>query len=67
MDKFDELTTIRQTVKRAKSEGFNISESALRRWVKTGAIRCVQSGNRSLVFWPTLKAFLCGSPAEHTA
>lgn len=64
---FDELATIRKTVERAKHEGFGISESALRRWVKTGAIRCVQSGNRSLIYWPTLKAFLCGSPAEHTA
>ena len=59
-EKYNDLATIRKTLERAKEDGLCIGETALRRWVKTGAVHSVQSGNRALIFYPSLKEFLCG-------
>ena len=53
-----ELCTIRDTAARAKAEGLGVSENALREWVASGALAFVPVGNRRLIFWPTLLAFL---------
>ena len=67
MDNYNDLATIPKTLERAKAEGLCIGEAALRRWVKTGAIRAVHSGNRALIFYPALKEFLCGASPMQTA
>jgi len=35
-----------------------VSEKALRAWIAEGKLAFVPSGNRRLIFWPTLMAFL---------
>lgn len=53
-----EVATIRATIKRARAEGVGISETALRRLVKTGQLPCTRSGNRVYIAWPVLLRFL---------
>ena len=53
-----QLATIRDTAARAKAEGLGVSEKALRAWIAEGKLAFVPSGNRRLIFWPTLMAFL---------
>ena len=55
-----ETNTIRGTVKRAKAEGLGINENQLRRWVKEKAFPYTTSGNRVLITWSVLIAFLNG-------
>lgn len=54
------ILTINEAVKRAKVEGLNISETALRRWIKEGTLHVAFSGSRALIFWPNLTRLLCG-------
>lgn len=53
-----DMLTVHETAARAKSEGLPVSEYALRRWVKTGAIPCRMAGRTALLFWPNVKSFL---------
>lgn len=53
-----EINTIRGTIRRAKAEGLGINEHQLRRWVKEGALPYNTSGNRVLIAWSVLLAFL---------
>lgn len=53
-----DVLTIREAVQRARAEGLPVSEYALRRWVKTGAIPTRQAGTKTLLYWPRLAAFL---------
>ena len=62
-----QLATIRDTAARAKVEGLGISEKALREWVAAGKLAFVASGNRRLIFWPTLMEFLSKGQTVSTA
>ena len=53
-----ELATIRQTAERAMHEGLGVNETALRSWLASGELAFVPRGNRKLIYWPTLMAFL---------
>lgn len=44
-----EVDSIRATAQRLKSEGINISEAALRRWVKEGLLPAAYSGRRAYI------------------
>lgn len=60
-----EMNTIRGTVRRAKAEGIVIPEHALRRWVRSGDLPCVHSGNRIYLCWSKVLAHIEG--AKHTS
>jgi len=53
-----EMATIRQTARRAKAEGLGVSETALRRWTKSGELPSSKVGNRHYVSWAALKRYL---------
>lgn len=53
-----DVLTIREAVRRSRDEGMPVSEYALRRWVKVGAIPTRQAGTKTLVYFPRLVAFL---------
>lgn len=53
-----QILTIRAAIDRARSEGFPISEYALRQWVRDGVIPVRRAGNRQLIHYPTLVAYL---------
>ena len=52
------VNTIPQELRRCREEGYNISEQALRGWLRQGMIPCVKIGNRSLVLHDNVVAFL---------
>ena len=54
------ILTIRQAVQRAHADGLPISEGALRSWIRSGVLPVRKVGNRNLVYYPTLVAYLCG-------
>ena len=43
------IGTIRQVAKWTEEDGFKVTESSIRRWVKTNTIRYVMSGNRAMI------------------
>lgn len=53
-----DMLKTRPCVERAKSEGFQISEYALRQWIRTGAIPARKVGNSFLIYYPNLVRFL---------
>lgn len=53
-----DILTIRAAVARAKSEGFGVSEHALRQWIAQGLLPVHKSGNRVLIYYPNLIVFL---------
>lgn len=53
-----DIDTIRATAKRLEEEGNPVGEYALRRWVKNGLIRSIQTGNKALVNYQEVKEFL---------
>ena len=53
-----DVLTIRNAVLRARSENFDISEYAVRRWVAEGRLLVCRSGNRALIYYPSLLDFL---------
>ena len=59
--KFDvkhDVVTVREAVRRSKSEGMPVSEYTLRRLVKSGKIPVRQVGQKTLLFYPNLIRFL---------
>lgn len=58
-----DILTIRQCVRRAKDEGLQISEGALRKWVKNNAFPVLRIGNRTGIYYPNLIAYLIGRAA----
>ena len=56
--------SIRQTLATLRDDGINISENALRSWVKSGDIPAVYSGVKAYLWYPNVLAFLSGA---HTA
>lgn len=62
-----QLATIRDTAARAKAEGLGVSEGALRAWIAEGKLAYIPSGNRRMIYWPTLMAFLAtGQKVDNT-
>lgn len=53
-----DMLKTRPCVKRAQSEGFQISEYALRQWLRTGAIPARKVGSAFLIYYPNLVKFL---------
>lgn len=56
------VMTIKEAVRRAKSEGLPVSEYSLRKWVKNGEISVRWIGTKALVYYPSLAAYLCFHP-----
>ncbi len=52
------VVTVREAVERAKQDGFPVSECALRRWIKTGAVPVRKAGKKQLLYYPNLLQFL---------
>lgn len=52
------VVTVREAVKRAKQDGFPVSEYTLRNWVRTGAIPVRKAGTKILLFYPNLLRYL---------
>lgn len=52
------VVTVREAVKRAKQDGFPISEYTLRQWIKTGAIPVRKAGAKILIFYPKRSSLL---------
>lgn len=60
-----QVMTIREVVTRAKADGINISEYALRRWIKTGDVPARCAGRKTLVYYPNVIAYVtCSQPNE---
>lgn len=53
-----DVLTIREAVRRCQQEGLPISEYTLRQWVKTGVIPRRKIGNKVLLYFPNLAAYL---------
>lgn len=61
------ILTTREAIARAKAEGIPVSETALRRWVKTGAVPVRRAGNKQLLFYPNLVRYLqCADGGDNT-
>lgn len=59
-----EVDSIRATAQRLKSEGINIPEAALRRWVKQGMLPAAYSGKRAYIKYSAVLQLLeQGMPA----
>lgn len=52
-----QVMTVRQTLIRAKEDGYPISEYSLRRWIKSGEIPCRKAGTKALIYYPHIVAF----------
>lgn len=56
------IASIHNTAMRCQTEGIGLTESALRRLVKSKAIPSVMVGNKALINWDVLMHFLeCGN------
>ena len=53
-----DILTIRAAVRRARDDGYPVAEHALRRWIHQGEIPVRHAGNRQLLYYPTLLAYL---------
>ena len=52
------VVTVREAVKRAKQDGFPVSEYTLRRWIRIGVIPVRKAGTKILIFYPNLVRYL---------
>lgn len=52
------IDTIPNTAARLQSEGYNISEHALRAWIRRGDLQSLKVGNRSYLLYDTVIHFL---------
>lgn len=62
-----QILTISETVCRAKSEGFPISEYTIRRAVRSGAIPCRIVGKTYLIAWQNVKRWLLCEDGQDNA
>lgn len=53
-----EILTVREAVRRCQQEGVPVSEYTLRRWIKGGVIPTRKVGQKSLIYFPNLTAYL---------
>ena len=62
-----DVLTIREAVQRCRAEGLPVTEYALRGWIKSGAIPTRKVGQKSLVYFPNLTAYLkCEAGADNS-
>ena len=59
-----DVLTISETVARAKAENMAVTAYSLRAWVKSGQIPSRKIGNKHLIYWPNVAAFLSCSDME---
>lgn len=52
------VVTVREAVKRAKEDGFPISEYMLRQWIRAGKVPIRRAGTKMLIFYPNLVRYL---------
>ena len=52
------VVTVREAVKRAKQDGFPVSEYTLRQWIRIGVIPVRKAGTKILLFYPKLVQYL---------
>lgn len=52
------VVTVREAVKRAKQDGFPVSEYTLRQWIRVGVIPVRKAGTKILIFYPNLVRYL---------
>lgn len=52
------LDTIKNTHARLRQAGYQISEAALRGWVRTGQLRSIPCGRKALIFLDDVISFL---------
>lgn len=52
------VVTIREAIQRSRADGIPISEYTLRQWVRTGEIPVRKVGQKALIFYPNLVAYL---------
>lgn len=63
-----DIVTIREAVARARVDGLQVSEYALRNWVKTGEFPSRKAGNKTLIYYPKLIKYLqCADSDDFTA
>ena len=63
-----DVVTIREAVRRSKSEGLPVSEYALRQWVRLGVIPVRKAGSKTLLYYPNLVSYLrCDHGADNPA
>jgi hypothetical protein len=53
-----DLNSVKATLVRAKEDGLNLSEHALRQIVREGRIPVVKLGVKSLIYYPNLQKYL---------
>lgn len=54
---FQSLTT-REAIVRLRNDGYNISEYALRKWIRAGSIPVRHIGKKALLYYPNIISFL---------
>lgn len=60
-----DVGTVRDTVRRLKSDGLPVSEYTLRRWVRMGKVPAASCGSKSLLYYPNVVKFIqCGQTAQ---
>lgn len=61
-----DVLTIREAVQRAKAEGLPLSEYSLRYFIRNGAIPTRKVGQKALVYYPNIVAFIrCDSGCDN--
>lgn len=53
-----DILSVRETVRRCQQEGLPVSEYTLRQWIKGGVIPTRKVGQKSLIYFPNLAAYL---------
>lgn len=56
-----EVGTIREIQQRLSDEGFHVSTYALRKWIKTGILPAIYSGNKALISYTAVMKLLISS------
>ena len=55
---YPDILSIAKTAERCKAEGIPLPEKALRRFVKTGEIPSIQTGKKTLLYFPNVRRFI---------
>lgn len=58
LEKFSDFLTVSGALKRAKAENLPVTEYALRRWIRTGALPARKINRKAIIYWPRLLDFL---------